>query len=138
MGGRGSNSAGTRRASEALAATARNAYARRTARSGEYLAGAANSAISEAIDVRQMVRNGANPRVVNTSAIERGLLTDVRAASVGTRLTVTAAGNFRDTYEKGSEGWRLTGSSPDEGESRLTDQEFTRYLLGSNAVYYSD
>lgn len=78
-----------------------------------------------------MLREGANGNAVNTSAVERRLLSDVRAAAVGTRLTVTASGNFRDTAVKGTEGWEV-------GDTRFTDRDFTQYLLGSNHVYYSE
>lgn len=136
MGGRGSTSAGTGRAS--LDSTFREAHASRTRRSAENLAGAANAAIANANEVRRMVREGANPQAVNTSTIERMLLSDVRAAAVGTRLTVTAQGNFRDTAVKGSEGWEITDTSGTEGGGRFTDRQFAQYLLGANHVYYSD
>lgn len=132
MGGRGSASRGQ---ADANAAAKRQvfteAHRSRLARSASNLAGAANAAISDANEVRRMLREGANGNVVNTSAVERRLLSDVRAAAVGTRLTVMAAGNFRDTVVKGTEGWEV-------GDTRFTDRQFAQYLLGSEHVYYSE
>lgn len=134
MGGRGSTP-GNRAQADANAAAKRQvfmeAHRSRLARSASNLAGAANAAISDANEVRRMLREGANGNAVNTSAIERRLLRDVRAAALGTRLSVTAAGNFRDTAMKGMEGWEV-------GDTRFTDRQFAQYLLGANHVYYSE